>query len=143
MGLASVSRGAVANPGVREASGMKDRGKNGSARRAVRLETRLSAVLQGRDRLEVEVLDLSLRGCLARCRARLDRGLVMDLTLAIPGQAVAAKVRVAGTFRDGEADDGVGPFFLTGLEFLTLPPGGEQALQQFMEQERKRQRTGA
>jgi len=122
---------------------MKDRAKSGSVRRAARLETRLSAVLLGRDRLEVEVLDLSLRGCLARCRACLDRGLVMDLTLAIPGQAVAAKVRVAGTSRDGEAGDVAGPFFLTGLEFLTLPPGGEQVLQQFMEQERKRQRTGA
>lgn len=122
---------------------MTDRAKNGSARRAVRLETRLSAVLQGRDRLEVEVLDLSLRGCLARCRARLDRGLVMDLTLAIPGQPVAAKVRVAGTSCDGEADDVAGPFFLAGLEFLTLPPGGEQVLRQFMEQERKRQQTDA
>jgi c-di-GMP-binding flagellar brake protein YcgR len=120
---------------------MQERAKSGSVRRAPRLVTRLPAILQGRHRFDVEVLDLSLRGCLARCPSCLDRGLVMDLTLAIPGETFAAKVRVATASRDGEADEVAGPSFLTGLEFLTLPPGGEQALQRFLDQERRRRRA--
>jgi hypothetical protein len=116
---------------------------DGSTRRAARLGTRLSAVLQGREPLEVEILDLSLTGCLARCRVLLDRGRVMDLALSIPDHAVLTKVRVAEASRDGEAGEGDEAFFLTGLEFLALPPGGEQALRQFLDAERRRRQTDA
>jgi len=123
--------------------GMRDRAKSGSTRRAARLGTRLSAVLQGRERLEVEILDLSLTGCLARCQVLLDRGRVMDLALTMSDHTVLTKVRVADSSRDGETGDADQAFFLAGLEFLTLPPGGEQVLQQFLDAERRRQQTDA
>jgi hypothetical protein len=120
---------------------MQEGANGGGVRRAPRLATYLPATLQGRNLLDVEVLDLSLSGCLARGPSCLDRGLVMDLTLAIPGETLAAKVRVAMTSRDGEASEVLGPRFLTGLEFLTLPPGGEQVLQRFLDRERTRRRA--
>jgi hypothetical protein len=120
---------------------MQEGANSRGVRRAPRLATRLLATLQGRNRFDVEVLDLSLSGCLARGPSWLDSGLVMDLTLAIPGETLAAKVRVAMTSRDGEANEVAGPCFLTGLEFLMLPPGGEQVLQRFLDQERRRRRA--
>jgi hypothetical protein len=75
-----------------------------------------------------------------RCPVGLDRGQVMDLTLAMPEQPLAAKVRVADTSQDGESS---APAFLTGLEFMVLPPVGEQQLRQFLDEERKRRRADA
>jgi hypothetical protein len=121
----------------------RDGAKVSSTRRVPRLATRLSGVLQGRSRHEVEILDLSLKGCLVRCPVGLDRGQVMDLTLAMPDEMVAAKVRVADTSQDGESAMGTEPAFLTGLEFIVLPPAGEHQLRQFLDEERKRLRADA
>ncbi len=113
---------------------------SGSVRRAPRLATHLSAVLEGRSRYDVEILDISLKGCLVRCPVGLDRGQVMDLTLAMPLEPLAAKVRVADTSQDGESLE---PAFLTGLEFMLLPPIGEQLLRRFLDEERRRRRVDA
>jgi hypothetical protein len=121
----------------------RDGAKASSMRRAPRLATRLSAVLQGRSRYEVEILDLSLRGCLARCPVALDRGQVMDLTLTMSADPVAVKVRVADTSQDGESAAGTQPAFLTGLEFMMLAPDGEHLLRQFLNEEQRRRRAHA
>jgi c-di-GMP-binding flagellar brake protein YcgR len=99
----------------------------------------MAGELSGRNRFEIEVLDLSATGCLVRCPVGLDRGLIMDLSLEIEGQPFAAKVRVAEASRDGEADqDGV---YLVGLEFLSVPPQGERQLRGFLQQERRRRQS--
>ncbi len=120
---------------------MRDRATNGRQRAAPRLATRLAGSLVGKKRFDVEVLDLSLSGCLVRCPARLDRGLIMDLTLQIEGQQFSAKVRVADSSQDGEAGSGDRQH-LVGLAFLALRPDGEQLLRRFVQQERRRLRPG-
>jgi c-di-GMP-binding flagellar brake protein YcgR len=119
---------------------MGNRGRSGSERRAARLATSLHATLDGRRRLDVDVLDLSLTGCLVRCAVGLDRGLILDLALATPQGTVSAKVRVAETSCDGEAGRAAQLSFLTGLEFLSLAPRDEQVLREFFGSERKSRR---
>ena len=113
---------------------------DGRSRRAPRLATRLSGSLSGKNRFEVEILDLSLTGCLARCPATLDRGLIMDLALELEGEPFSAKVRVADASLDGES--GVeGSRYLVGLEFLALVPQGERLLLRVLREERRRRRS--
>lgn len=120
---------------------MTNRPKDGGSRRVRRLATYLRGVLLGRSRSEVDVLDLSLRGCLARGPSLLDRGLIMDLELQLDRETLSLKVRVADSSRDGEASSDEVPLYLTGLEFLSLPPGGEVQLHHFLDRELHRQRN--
>lgn len=110
---------------------------NGRSRRARRLTTRLAGSLSGKNRFDIEILDLSLTGCLARSPASLDRGLIMDLALELDGQPFSAKVRVAAGSLDGES----GPEdsrYLIGLEFLALAPQDERLLLRVLREERRR-----
>jgi hypothetical protein len=122
---------------------MTGRSKHDTLRRAPRLPIRLLATLMGRSPFEVEVLDLSVRGCLVRSPVRFDRGQIMDFTLTLEGQPLTAKVRVADTSCDGEARLDAASAFLTGLEFLALPPPGDITLAHFLEQARRHQKGGA
>jgi hypothetical protein len=122
---------------------MIDRSRE-SGRRAPRLATQLPGTLIGRSRIPVQVLDISQRGCLARCSAWLDRGLIMDLEITIDGEAFLAKARVAESSRDGESSTDDVALYLAGLEFLALTPQGELLLRRFLERERRRrQQAGA
>ena len=121
---------------------MTNRSRDAGFRRAPRMATRLPGTLSGRTSFPVVVLDLSLRGCLARCEGRLDRGLIMDLELTIEEESLTAKVRVAESSRDGEASSEGATFYLAGLEFLSLTPQGEVLLRRFVEQARRRQLQG-
>jgi hypothetical protein len=121
---------------------MRDGASDGRHRRAPRLTTRLSGSLVGKTRLEVEILDLSLTGCLVRCPVLLDRGLILDLTLDVEGATFAAKVRVAEASRDGQSGS-EGGLCLIGLEFLALPVQGEQLLRSFLQRERRRRQSEA
>jgi hypothetical protein len=89
-------------------------------RRAPRISTALTGSLLGRDPETVSVLDLSLTGCLVRCRSLLDRGAIRDLRLVLGDDSLTAKVRVREASLDGAASEGEARF-LTGLEFLALP----------------------
>lgn len=121
---------------------MTGRAKHETLRRAPRLPIRLLATLVGRSQFEVEILDLSVRGCLVRSPVRFDRGQIMDFTLTLEQQPLAAKVRVAETSCDGEARLDAAAY-LTGLEFLALPPPGDITLRHFLDQARRRQKGGA
>ncbi len=122
---------------------MRDGATNGRHRAAPRLATHLAGSLTGKRRVDVQVLDLSLTGCLVRCPASLDRGLIMDLTLQIEGGEFSAKVQVADSSQDGQAGS-EGVLYLVGLAFLALPLEGEHLLRRFFQQERsKRLRSGA
>jgi hypothetical protein len=110
----------------------------GFRRRAPRLKTRLGGSLVGRAAREVEVLDLSLRGCLVRSPATFDHGAILDLHLGIGGDPVVAKVRVSSASLDGSALGGDDPRYLLGLEFIRLAAQGQARLQRFLDEERRR-----
>ena len=122
---------------------MTGRSRIDSTRRAPRLPIRLLATLAARSQFEVEILDLSVRGCLVRSPVRFDRGQIMDFALTIESQPLSAKVRVADTSCDGESRPEGASAYLTGLEFLSLPPPGDITLRHFLDQARRRQKGGA
>ena len=107
-----------------------------SRRRAPRISTALAGSLLGRDPEPVSVLDLSLTGCLVRCRSLLDRGAIRDLRLVLGDESLTAKVRVQEASLDGSTSEG-GARFLTGLEFLTLPARQALRLRAFLDAARR------
>jgi PilZ domain len=112
-------------------------------RRAPRVSTALSGSLLGREPEPVVVLDLSLTGCLVRCRSLLDRGAIRDLRLALGDQSLTAKVRVQEASLDGAAPPGEEARFLTGLEFLALPAQEALRLRVFLDAARRSGSPGA
>ncbi len=122
---------------------MAGRSRYDPVRRAPRLPIRLLATLTGRSTFEVEVLDLSLRGCLVRCPVRFDRGQIMDFVVTLEERVLPATVRVVDTSCDGESRGEGASAFLTGLEFLALPPPGDVTLRRFLDEARRRQKGGA
>jgi len=108
-------------------------------RRAPRLSTRLKGRLLGRTALDVEIIDLSLSGCLMRCETRFDRGMFLDLELTLGDEALESKARVVDCSSDGEVGPGAGPLYLVGLTFVTFPPNGEYRLRRFLDDQKKRQ----
>jgi hypothetical protein len=113
-----------------------------SRRRAPRVSTALVGSLLGREPEPVSVLDLSLTGCLVRCRSLLDRGAIRDLRLMLGDESLTAKVRVQEASLDGSAPEGDARF-LTGLEFLTLPAHQALRLRAFLEAARRGGSPGA
>jgi hypothetical protein len=113
-----------------------------SRRGATRRPTDLEASLEGRSKRAVTVVDLSLTGCLVRGDAALDRGAILDLKLDLEPRPIAVKVRVASSSVEGESLASGSPQYLTGLEFMGLPPGAAARLSRFLSPERRR-RGGA
>jgi hypothetical protein len=107
------------------------------ARRSNRVPVDLPATLIGRTRHEVRLVDLSITGCLVRGDAHLDEGAIVDLELALGGQLVGVKVRVAAGYVDGTALDAGAAGFLVGLTFLDLTTAEQAALRAFLERERR------
>jgi len=106
-------------------------------RRSNRVPVDLPAALVGRSRYDVRLVDLSLTGCLVRGEARLDEGAIIDLELALGGQLVNVKVRVASACVDGTALDSEAAAFLVGLTFLDLTTAEQASLRAFLERERR------
>jgi hypothetical protein len=113
-----------------------------SRRRAPRRPTDLAGSLSGRSRRAVTVVDLSLTGCLVRGDAALDRGAILDLKLDLTPRPLEIKVCVAGSSVEGESLASGRPMYLTGLQFMGLPPGAAARLSRFLTTERRR-RGGA
>lgn len=113
-----------------------------SRRRAPRKATDISGSLSGRTRRPVTVVDLSLTGCLVRGETALDRGAILDLRLDLQVRPLEVKVRVAESSVEGESLASGRPHYLTGLQFLGLPPGGAARLERLLATERRR-RGGA
>jgi hypothetical protein len=99
----------------------------------------LRATLVGRTARPVQVLDMSLLGCLVRGAVALDPGAVVDLRIEMPDGPLPAKARVAEASVDG-ASLPEGGSFLAGLEFLGLAALDEQRLRAFVEQASRRRR---
>lgn len=108
-------------------------------RRAPRLPIHIEGSLAGRAIRDVTLVDLSVTGCLLRCGARLDHGAILDLSLHLEDGPLAAKVRVSETCLDGEsAAAGEDQRYLTGLEFLGLPPRDAERLRKLLDEERRK-----
>ena len=109
-------------------------------RRDRRLPVDLPARLGGRLPRAVQVVDLSLVGCLARVEAPLAGGAVVDLDLELPDGPLRTKARVAEASVDGDSLCGPSRHFLVGFEFLALAAADELRLRSFVETEAKRRR---
>ncbi len=107
------------------------------SRRARRVRVDLLASLGGRSPREARVVDASLVGCLLRCEADLDTGVVVDLLLELPDGPVRTKARVAQSSLDGQSMPGPARY-LAGLEFLGLAAADEPRLRSFLESESRR-----
>jgi hypothetical protein len=112
-------------------------------RRAPRQQIRLEGSLSGRASREVTLVDLSVTGCLLRSCTRLDHGAILDLSLQLDDGPLAAKVRVTETSLDGACAEGEEKRFLTGLEFLGLPPRDAERIRNLMSQERRKRSADA
>lgn len=112
-------------------------------RRAPRLPIQLEGSLAGRAVRGVTLVDLSLTGCLLRSGARLDHGAILDLSLQLDDGPLAAKVRVTETCLDGSCAEGEEKRYLTGLEFLGLPPRDAERLRKLMAEERRKRSADA
>jgi hypothetical protein len=119
-----------------------DNAKDTARRRAPRLALRVGGSLSGRSAREVTLVDLSLTGCLVRCPALLDHGAILDLHLELEEGPLATKVRVSEASLDGESAPGE-PLYLTGLEFLGLPPKDAVRLRRLLDEERRRRSADA
>ncbi len=117
-------------------------GRDESGRRSPRLPIRMGGALLGRSTHRVEVVDLSLSGCLVLCDSALDRGTILDLELEMEAQPLAAKVRVSESSLAG-GQDTAQPRYFAGLEFLALPARGETRLRRFLEEQRRRKSADA
>lgn len=114
--------------------------KSRSARRRTpRLAVELKGTLGGRTRRPVEVIDLSVTGCLTRGDALYDRDAILDLSLELDPEPLVGKVRVRASSLDGGSPPGA-PRYLSGLEFLSLPSREETRLRRFLDEERRRRR---
>lgn len=109
-----------------------------SGRRSPRLSIRLDGSLKGRQPRDVQLLDLSATGCLARAPAPLDPGAIFDLELRLPAAPFTAKVRVSSCALDGSAAPAESARYLVGLEFLGLPAQEADALRRFLADEQRR-----
>lgn len=109
-------------------------------RRFVRLHTALPGVLVGRTEHPIDVLDLSLGGCLVRCEARPEPGAIVDVRFGLGAEAFKAKTRVREASVDGEVESPVR--YLVGLEFVRLSASDQDLLRQFLESEGRRRRSG-
>ncbi len=99
--------------------------------------------MSGRSQREVTVVDLSLTGCLVRCPTLLDHGAILDLRLDLEDGPLGAKVRVTEASLDGESAPGQPPQYLTGLQFLGLPPKDAEHLRRLLEAVRRRRSADA
>ena len=109
-----------------------------SQRRAPRLEVEIEGTLVGRVTHPVRLVDLSATGCLLRCEALLEPGVILDLGVTLGGQPFAAKARVVDSSLDG-SEGAAGS--LTSLQFLGLAARDEASLRQFLDGERRRRRS--
>jgi hypothetical protein len=110
-------------------------------RRAPRLAIDLEGSLTGRVVHPVQVVDLSLVGCLVRCDARLEPGAILDLRLQLDDEPFAAKVRVVDSSLDGSAVPERAPGAMAGLDFVSLAARDQTRLRRFLEVERRRRRS--
>jgi PilZ domain len=101
----------------------------------------LQASLSGRTPRSVTLVDLALGGCLVRGDAAFDVGAILDLTVPLEGSALAVKVRVVETSKDGDSLPESQPRYLAGLKFLSLPAADEMRLRAFLESEGRRRRS--
>ncbi len=120
-----------------------DSAKETARRRSPRLALRIGGSLSGRSPREVTVVDLSLTGCLVRCQTLLDHGAILDLQLELEDGPLGAKVRVTETSLDGECPPGAPPQYLTGLQFLGLPPKGAVRLRRLLDEVRRKRSADA
>jgi hypothetical protein len=111
---------------------------DGGRRRAPRLPVQLEGSLAGRAAYPVDVVDLSLTGCLVRSPNALDAGAILDLALTLCADPFRVKVRVVGSSLDGAGAPQSGTRYLAGLEFLALPPREQLRLRRFLDDERRR-----
>jgi hypothetical protein len=109
-----------------------------SGRRSPRLGVQLPGALKGRQPRDVQLLDLSATGCLARSPAALDRGAIFDLETRISAASWSAKVRVTSCALDGATTPEDTLRYLVGLEFLGLPAQEAEALRRFLADEQRR-----
>ena len=116
-------------------------GNKRSDRRHLRLAIDVPGELRGRASWPVEVVDLSIGGCLVRGGVQLKAGAILDLRFALGPSAFAAKVRVKEVFVDGESASSAPAPYLLGLEFLRLSAGDQHRLRQFLETETRRRRS--
>jgi c-di-GMP-binding flagellar brake protein YcgR len=114
------------------------RSGDGSGRRSPRLSIRLAGALKGRQPREVQLLDLSATGCLARAPSPLDTGAIFDLELQLVAAPWCAKVRVSSCALDGETTPDEASRYLVGLEFLALPAQESDVLRRFLADEQRR-----
>jgi len=114
-------------------------GRDGRRERRVIVD--LPASVGGRSSYAAQVVDASLVGCLIRCDADLDAGVVVDLVIELPDGELRAKARVAQSSVDGQSLPGPARY-LAGLEFLGLTAAEEPRLRSFLEAEARR-RAGA
>jgi hypothetical protein len=110
-------------------------------RRFARLATSLPGVLEGRTDQGVDVLDLSLGGCLLRSKLRPEPGAILDLRCGLGPETFRAKVRVKEASVDGEAKTET-LSYLVGLEFVRLAASDQDLLREFLESESRRRRGG-
>jgi PilZ domain len=116
-------------------------GRDVGRRRSVRLAVEREGWLSGRQPRPVKVLDLSASGCLVRCTAPIEPDSILDLTLRLGPETIAAKVRVSHACLDGAVAPDEPARFLVGLSFLGLSAREEAALRRFLDDERRRQRS--
>jgi hypothetical protein len=111
---------------------------DGGRRRAPRLPVQLEGSLAGRSAHPVDVVDLSLTGCLVRSPTALDTGAILDLALTLDAEAFRAKVRVVESSLDGVGAPRDEPRYLAGLQFVALAAREELRLRRFLDHERRR-----
>lgn len=114
------------------------RSGDASGRRSPRLSIRLPGALKGRQPRDVQLLDLSATGCLARAPAPLDTGAIFDLEMQLLAAPWSAKVRVSSCALDGETTPEDASRYLVGLEFLGLPAQEAELLRRFLADEQRR-----
>lgn len=99
-----------------------------TGRRAPRVPAQWEGVLVGREEHPVRLVDLSVGGCLVSVGVRLAPGALHDLRLALEDGPLTAQVRVAETSVDGSSLDRDETRYLSGLQFVALPPTDERRL---------------
>jgi c-di-GMP-binding flagellar brake protein YcgR len=118
--------------------------RRGADRRFIRLATSLPGILAGRTEHPIEVIDLSLGGCLVRSAACPEPGAIVDLRFSLGAEAFRATSRVREASIDGAAGEGMeAPRYLVGLEFLRLSASDQDLLRQFLASESRRRRGGS
>jgi c-di-GMP-binding flagellar brake protein YcgR len=114
-----------------------------AGRRAPRVAARCEGVLLGREERPVRLVDLSVGGCLVSGEARLAPGALHDLRLQLEDGPLNAQVRVADCSVDGSSLDRDQTLYLSGLQFVALPPSDERRLLRLVESLRRSGSGGA